>query len=279
MQWSSVVKNNRWNFQDIASVGAVNHMTRLLGQIVLNKSCDSFCNYLSPGYHFLFNNQLNEHLGSDGYDNYQAPVAEDRELFARRMWVKGSLQFHHPIKINQLLSCREKVALCKYIDGQAFVNVEREFNCTESNKSLLKEIRMLMYTNKPYANDKSSSSVEDPNGLPTHTQKLTVNESQVLKFSCLSYNLHKIHLDSRYCQKEGLTDIILQGPFIITIGLNWFLQLYPNSSIKSFNYKNVNPVYINETNELQVFEIDANRYKLQIARNNVVLFIGDIVTI
>lgn len=40
----------------------------------------------------LFNNQLNTKLGSDGYDNYQAPVNEQGEqLYLRRMWARGEL--------------------------------------------------------------------------------------------------------------------------------------------------------------------------------------------
>lgn len=271
LQWSKYIKTQQWNFIDNISIGSIGHMDRLLASILPNFKPEPNSKGLSPGYHFLFNNQLNQNLGKDGYDNYQAPVdlSTGNLLFARRMWVKGRLEFLNPIPINQIIGCQETVTLNKLIGDQSFVNIQRLF------EDSLKETRMLMYTNNPYVDNQSPQPSKD---LPLNKQIISVNQSQVLKFSCLSYNLHKIHLDKPYCQLEGLQTIILQGPFIISIGLAWFRQLFPELTITSFAYKNVNPLYIDESMELQIYKTTNSNYTLRIMNGiSNLAFTGEII--
>ena len=89
------------------SIGKYNNLTNLLNSILQINHHPTVNKSWFQGFHFLFNNQLNTKLGSDGYDNYQAPVNEQGEqLYLRRMWARGELEFVSTPPLNSPIDCR-----------------------------------------------------------------------------------------------------------------------------------------------------------------------------
>lgn len=240
LKWYKSVKLKRWIFKDTVSVGQVDHWHRLLADI-----SPSFTSSLL-GAHFLFANQHNDTIGMDGYDNYQAPVIDDNQRLKRRMWVKGAIEFFKPLTLGSCLQCIENVQSVRVIRDSVFVNIMRHFS-TNDQEVILRESRYLMYTNstfrtKDHADDQILTT-SDANA--NKCLRLTLTDLSIKKYSFLTYNLHKIHLDRNYCQTEGLGEVIAQAPLLITLALNFFHRQHPNKTIDKIDYKIAYPIYAN----------------------------------
>lgn len=259
--WAQSIKLDRWKSCDTLSLGNTNHLNQLICSILrIDRKVDKNRAFFQ-GFHFLYNNQQNLQLGVDGYDDYQAPKDENgKSLFKRRLWVKGNIVFA-PQKIHSI-DCLEKITSVRQIDQSTFVQISREF--TSQNLPILTESRTLMYTNQLYQPAARSYPIETPS-ISTDIRLTAVD---LLKYSMLTYNLHKIHYDLSYCQKvENLPNIILHGPFMISLLLSWFSHHFPQLTIKSFNYKNLQPCFINEDLKLSLIEKN-DCYILSIVNHN-----------
>ncbi|CUM55409.1 unnamed protein product [Debaryomyces tyrocola] len=261
-QWSRYIKLKTWIFEDTCSTIASNNLLLLLNDIFPKKfqakKLGFEKNHLPIGFHFLYNNQPNVTLGSDGYDNYQAPMIRNKQAYRRRMWVKGNIEFYKSPLLNEYLKCTEHVHTVKTFGDATFVNIIREF----SNAQCLNfvENRTLIYKNDlyhPVTNQASFPKFND-------TLNIQLSSNDIIRYSYLTYNCHKIHYDGNYCRKkENLPEIIVQGPFMVTLLLYWFQKLHPDFMIKKFTYKNIEPWFLNDRVTLGCVEGE-DSYKLQI---------------
>ncbi|KAK6200192.1 uncharacterized protein RJT21DRAFT_121088 [Scheffersomyces amazonensis] len=284
-EWSKVIKQRSWTFRDNLSVGSTNHLINLLNEIFQashsnaninqkiitpTKSVHSITDVrLNAGFHFLYCNQQNIVLGHDGYDNYQAPWDIDKQtsIFLRRMWAKGMIEFKQQDitgESNELLQCKETIESVRVIEGSVLVNIIRNF--TYGEQEVLKEARTLVYTNELY-NAKPSSSISTiPQAEVEYETTIKLSSEYLLRYSMLTYNLHKIHYNKSYCINiENLPTTIVHGPFMITLLMHWIHQLKPGLKLKSFKYRNYEPAFINEDLTLAILRTtDAYKYTLVI---------------
>lgn len=248
--WSKAIKVASWRSADNASLGPANHLVNLLNQVLPSgfiKKQLTFGDKVPPGFQFLYNLQNNLVMGRDGYDDFQAPMVKNKELFRRRMWVQGKYDFGSAYtngveqKVGQELWCNETIPTVRSInEGESvFVTIERDFGA-------VKEFRSLVYTNKQYELPSFSGGKESEflsgNGYDEVIGLNELHRMNVIKYSFLTYNVHKIHLDQAYAELEGLPDLIVQGPYLATI----LLQLCPSEGLIGFNYKNVQPCFVGE---------------------------------
>ncbi|KAM9909543.1 hypothetical protein OXX69_005320 [Metschnikowia pulcherrima] len=240
-KWAERIAAANWIWNDTYSIGGINHLSVLMDEILPKKVKPSLPLY---GFQFIFNTQSNTRLGSDGYDNYQAPLDEDgNELYKRRMWVSGSLEFVDlPPKAGDVVSCSEIVSSVRCLGSNAFVGIARE--CQRGENVILRETRTLLYTNEPYNDPKADLILQQKQFSHSTIIKFTL--AQLMRFNALSYNLHKIHHDKTFCMKENLKTVIVSGPFLVSVMLRYFALIYPNLRIGQFKYKNREPCYIDE---------------------------------
>ncbi|CAK7213189.1 hypothetical protein SEUCBS140593_001762 [Sporothrix eucalyptigena] len=92
---------------------------------------------------------------------------------------------------------------------------------------------------------------------PEYSFAFTPTPTLLFQFSALSYNAHAIHLDVNYCRNvEGHRDLLVHGPLILVLMLsairsrNTSSQIPPSRFIRTFEYRNIAPLYANE--ELRV---------------------------
>lgn len=244
-QWSRYIKLKKWIFEDTCSAATSNNLLVLLNDVFPKKFHStklSFAkNQLPIGFHFLYNNQYNASLGSDGYDNYQAPMVNDKQVYRRRMWVKGNMEIYKSPLLNEHLLCTEYIQAVKTIGDATFVNINREFSNSQSLNFI--ENRTLIYKDDLYQPTMNHSQFPKFND----TLSIQLSSKDIIRYSYLTHNYHKIHYDERYCQdKENLPEIIVQGPFMVTLLLYWFQKIHPNFMIKKFTYKNIEPWFVNE---------------------------------
>lgn len=262
-RWTSQIKNARWTWDDTVSLGQLKHLRTLLNEIIPSRTWTLY------GTSLLFNNQTNASLGLDGYDNYQAPQENGKQLFDRRMWVSGSLKFRNTPRIGESLRCIERVQLVRRVGDSVFVAVLRETRKLDFDSQveggsvkvgnertgdvLISELRSLVYkwradvsekTNETSENSETSSTVASKEPDPDTSTELTISASQVSRFSALQYNLHKIHYNRDYCLSEGLSDVIVLGPMLVNIMLHYFALRFPKAAIELFSYRMSEPCYV-----------------------------------
>lgn len=216
---------------------------------------------LSPGFHLAYFNPATgeQLLGSDGYENHQAPGEE----FPIRMWTGGSIEFNRAtgLLLGAPAVCHESIADVKHQekDGgeRIFVTLDRQMKNTEdtSHEWAVRETRSLVYFNAQGApsREKSFTRMLDPPSTPAaFRQSVVPSPLMLFRYSALTYNGHKIHWDRDFAREEGLPGLIVHGPLTVTMLLRWLsttvLASAPQYDITSFSYRNLLPMF--EGNEL-----------------------------
>ncbi|KAI5968355.1 hypothetical protein KGF57_000214 [Candida theae] len=264
-QWANTIKPKKFTIPDSYSVGPITNLTNLLNGVFKTKSPSeqSASNSIPQsswfrGYHFIFSCQQNQQIGSDGYDNYQAPLGDNHhQLYLRRLWARGSIQFIQPPKINSALTCTEQVQKVKPYNDDVFVDIDRKFTSDEG-ELLLVESRTMLYTNQLYTSNKSPKLTENE-------PKVTVKISPIdlLKYSMLTYNLHRIHFDPKYAHSvENLPTLLVHGPFQVTLILYYFGLQYPDLIVQQLKYRTYEPFFVNDEAGISIVAKGSNEFQL-----------------
>ena len=77
---------------------------------------------------------------------------------------------------------------------------------------------------------------------------LTPSPSLLFRFSALTFNAHSIHLNPQYCREvEGYRNLLVHGPLTLILMLSVLRsQLKPGEKVRTFDYKNLAPLYADE---------------------------------
>jgi hydroxyacyl-ACP dehydratase HTD2-like protein with hotdog domain len=83
---------------------------------------------------------------------------------------------------------------------------------------------------------------------PDFSYKITPDPSLLFRFSALTFNAHRIHLDKHYCREaEGHRNLLVHGPLTVVIMLSVLRsQLGPAEMVLKFDYRNLAPLYAEE---------------------------------
>lgn len=227
---------------------------------------------LPAGFHLIFFNNTSPEsdLASDGYHKDQAP---DESKFPARMWLGGSVEFNHDAKqlrVGSSCSAMEQINSTRFLSTEAGPSTVERLDVVldrflygsgltasqmdPSNPSqqwAIKETRSIAYF-CPQAGVKRGSNfnrfLKPPSGA-THRLSLTPSNVLLFRYSALTFNSHRIHYDPLYSQQvEGLPDCIVHGPLSLSLLMNWIAStvLSPDAKIKSFSYKNLLPMFVNQ---------------------------------
>lgn len=210
-----------------------------------------------PGYHLIYFNPKNgEHtLSSDGYESHQSPGPE----YPNRMWVGGSVEFNleSELKLGLPSTATETISDVKQSQsdaGKLTVTIDRKLkNKEEENHDWsVRELRSLIYFTEQSGNRKNvfDRFLKPRSSDPAHTHTLRPSSLLLFRYSALTFNSHKIHFDREYAtQVENLPDVVVHGPLMVTLLLRWMstsvLGHLENVRIKSFSYKNLLPMFVN----------------------------------
>lgn len=110
--------------------------------------------------------------------------------------------------------------------------------------------------------------LQEPSYEPTHTLTLTPTPALLFRFSALTFNAHAIHLDRQHCREvEGYRDLLVHGPLLLTLMFSALRGALESrgKSVKSLDYRNLAPVYVNEEMKVCVREGKENKWDVWIA--------------
>jgi hydroxyacyl-ACP dehydratase HTD2-like protein with hotdog domain len=100
---------------------------------------------------------------------------------------------------------------------------------------------------------------------PEFSFKTKPSATLLFRFSALTFNAHRIHLDRGYTKEaEGHRNLLVHGPLTLVLMISLLRgQLTPNQYISSFEYKNIAPLYADEELEVCGKEIQQVEEKRQ----------------
>ena len=253
---------------------------------------------LRPGHHLVYfpPGYALSSLLPDGTDPEQSPGGP----YVRRMWAGGRIQFF-PLRKPKIhlngnkSTCLERIsdAVTKGREGdeKIFVTIERRFTGTDSNPnrpsrtmdesirgdalrevlledgecSLIEERDIVFMKEKVPQSTITSTGVQSkhvkPAHEPSHSVTLTPSPSLLFRFSALTFNAHRIHLDKLYCREtEGHRNLLVHGPLSLVLMLEvldrYLAQCHGTRSsgyfaqskraITEVQYRNLAPLYAEE---------------------------------
>lgn len=120
----------------------------------------------------------------------------------------------------------------------------------EQSKPMIVEGRTLVFMrDQPADAPASRQRIIKPPAEPAYSHTLTPTRGLLFRFSALTFNAHRIHLDKPYCREvEGHRNLLVHGPLTLVLMLD-MLQGYLGSSsdrIVRVEYKNLAPLYAEE---------------------------------
>lgn len=210
----------------------------------------------------------------DGTD----PLPSPGPPFTRRMWAGGCISKVNPIfsGLSELGSdhcCLEYIedVRTKGLEEQEkiFVTIERKIYSgkipgprQDPHSSLLTERRILVFMrDQPreleFATAKLPKKILRCILTPDFSHTLIPTPTLLFRFSALTFNSHKIHLDKQYCREiEGHRNLLVHGPlsliFMLEVLKTHLLQFNESRDdgqveyIATIDYKNLAPLYAEE---------------------------------
>ena len=171
---------------------------------------------LPPLWHWLFCTAVVPRgaMGHDGHEN--AERLDPRLAGLHRMWAGGEILFDAPIPIGAELTRQTMLHDIVQKDGRSgpllFATLAHIWQC--EGKVVIRETQTLVYREAPGG---SKYSVPDPGGedarMPWHLDDL-----QLFRYSALTFNAHRIHLDRTYCaQNYGSSRVVAHAPLQATL--------------------------------------------------------------
>lgn len=232
---------------------------------------------IRPGFHQVsFNEFLRESdLCADGADSRYSP-GDDWKF---RVWVGGSMKFYKQFSYhnhNNLIFPSEKVTDVRVVgnpashDAKVLVTLTKTYNNAErvpgstllqpvqDVPSILSEDKHLCFMRNIPASLRSLDVQRKipPPAEPFHAQTMKPTPALLFRFSALTANDHKIHLDPDFTRQEyGIPNLLVHGPLTAVLMLEVLrrgLQLYTRYwdhvlPVAEFDYKNLMPLFVDET--------------------------------
>ncbi|MCJ1337049.1 hypothetical protein MMC09_002328 [Bachmanniomyces sp. S44760] len=219
----------------------------------------------------------------DGTDPNHSPG----EPFTRRMWAGGRLDFSPnsvSTRVNlhgQRAACIERISdvVSKGTPGEEkiFVTIERRIGLApldpairdssqdpeNHDRELLQtsdnchviEHRNLVFMRESHDKGAAGAAVVPDRVVkaPRNAQffhTLIASAALLFRFSALTFNAHKIHLDRAYCRNmEGHRNLLVHGPLSLVLMVEVFLRKTEKDSTRAIinlEYRNLAPVYADE---------------------------------
>ncbi|KAG9126882.1 hypothetical protein FRC07_001540 [Ceratobasidium sp. 392] len=200
-------------------------------------------------------------LLSDGTDTtYSSPAP-----FLRRMWAGGAFAFDpkNPLRVGQVISCKtsiedvqlkgwEKARETGELRSNMLVFVKQRRSISNDNGVAVVERRTHVY--RPELPGLPTSEVTGKKKVIRHEEQnppdeqftFTPSAHTLFRFSALTFNSHRIHLDPIYSsQQEGYEDRLVHGPLTALLLLRFAHSLTPpDNHIVAFKYRATHPLVV-----------------------------------
>lgn len=196
---------------------------------------------LPPLWHWLYFHELAKaaDLGQDGHPQlglFLPPVP-----LPRRMWAGGTVLFHSPLRLGDTVARTSVIRSITPKTGRSgalyFVTVEH--TVTTNGVTNLVEEQTIVYRELG-----TGAQASQPAPLAAdYSQRYTLDNTALFRYSALTFNGHRIHYDLEYCRTvEGYPNLVIHGPLVATLLLDLYSQQgYP---CHWFRYRARSPLFL-----------------------------------
>ena len=206
--------------------------------------------YLWHWLYFLPSYRTSE-AGEDGHPTrggFMPPVP-----LPRRMWAGSQLQFHHPVRVGDVLQRQSSIAEVTVKDGRSgrlvFVKVKHELHASGASGAdhasgpAITEFHDIVYRDAKRPGDVDPAPTAAPTGAPWQREILP-DPLLLFRYSALTFNGHRIHYDRPYVtQAEGYPGLVVHGPLIATLLMDLLRRHLPDADVAEFRFRAVRPTF------------------------------------
>jgi 3-methylfumaryl-CoA hydratase len=155
------------------------------------------------------------------------------------MWAGSRIAWHAPIRIGAKIANRSTIKAIERKTGASgemvFLAVAQEISA--DGKLAVTEERDVVFRAAPKVGETAKTGASETRA-PEHARTLTPDETQLFRFSALTFNAHRIHYDRDYATKvEGYPGLVVQGPYTAMLLMDHYLRHHPGARVKSFAFR------------------------------------------
>jgi 3-methylfumaryl-CoA hydratase len=176
-------------------------------------------------------------IGADGHPKRRGflPPIE----LPRRMWAGSRITWHAPIKIGAKIANRSMIKMIERKAGASgemvFLTVAQEISA--DGKLAVAEERDVVFRAASKVGETVRAGASERRE-PEYSRTLMPDETQLFRFSALTFNAHRIHYDRDYTTKvEGYPALVVQGPYTAMLLMDHYLRRHPQARVKSFAFR------------------------------------------
>ena len=189
------------------------------------------------------------------------------------MWASSSLHFRHPLQIGLFANRQSQITNIQEKHGRSgkLIFVTLKHNFFQEKQLVLSDEQNLVYRNHPPKKSEEPSLKMSNENIGHYTAVIQPNTTELLRYSALTFNSHRIHFDQSYTTKiEGYPGLIVQGPLIATHLLELAyrsLGIETLNSLEKFEFRAKNPAFVDKLLHLSCSKLDKNRFIHLSAKN------------
>ncbi len=200
---------------------------------------------IPPAWHWVYFTPVtpSSKLAADGHEalgRFLPPVD-----LPRRMWAGGRIEFLSRLTVGEP---GRRVSTVKEITEKAgksgrlvFVLVEHRISI--GDRLCLREEQDIVYREAPVPGARSPKPPAAPADADFSTP-IVPTPSLLFRYSALTFNTHKIHLDRDYCRDvEGYPGLVVHGPLIATLLLELVRENLPGADVARFSFRAISPLF------------------------------------
>jgi 3-methylfumaryl-CoA hydratase len=252
---------------DVISAGPVARLAATLDRSDLTTGGEG--DVLPPLWHWLYflPDTPGAGLGEDGHakrGGFLPPVP-----LPRRMWAGSRVTFHRPLRIGDPLTRTSLIRSVDERNGRSGPLVIMTLSRTLAGPrglAITKE-QDIVYREAAKPGAPATAAAAAARVEKQRSRLVMPSEPLLLRYSALTFNAHRIHYDREYATRvEGYPALVVQGPLIATLLLDFVSRERPTAKVSRFEFKAVSPLFDGAAFEVCLKDAEANRLQLR-ARN------------
>ena len=158
-----------------------------------------------------------ERLGRDGHPARGGLIPETG--LPRRMWAGGDLRFLAPVVVGEEARRVSRATAPVFKNGRsgrlAFLSIEHEVS--QAGRICLHERQDLVFREDPGQGAAAAAPIAPTRapGGAEHRLEFAPDETELFRYSALTFNGHRIHYDRQYATAvEGYPGLVVHGPLL-----------------------------------------------------------------
>lgn len=205
-------------------------------------------------------------IGDDGHEVVGDFLREYSFANPRRMYAGGEIRSLEKLEFNTQTKMVSKIEEVVNKNGRSgamvFVTIRHEI--FQSERLCRTESQRLVYLEGPskatYPEIVNIGAHYLPRALIDYGEvseqgdlraHMIASASALFRFSALTYNSHRIHLDRQYCQEvDHYPGLVVHGPLLAMAALEVISRMDPSQQLRSFDFRAHAPVFEGESVEL-----------------------------